>query len=206
MTFAKIRKIQLVFACLGVLYLLLLAGTIVYNSLGRQNLFLAGIGDAESGALEISHGTDAPRHVAIHLQDFHRTDIKDAVKRWEVKAADAAHYMNEGITRVHKASVVIYRTDGSVVVLDAANARIVSSKGSVSRVELEGDIKVTLNNEIAITTNVASFEESLGKVVTPSKVLLEGPGYSIDGVGLELEIDTNIVTIKDNTVSRFRAT
>ena len=206
MTFAKVRKIQLIFACLGIAYLLLLAGMVMYNSLGKQKLLLVGIGDGENGSLEISHGGNAANKIAIHLQDFHRTDIKDAVKRWEVRASDAAHYMNEGITRAHKASVVIYRTDGSVVLLEAANARIVSSKGTVSKVELEGEIKVTLNNEIKIITNVATFEESLGKIVTPSRVSVEGPGYSITGIGLELEVDTNIVTIKDDTVSLFKAT
>ena len=203
MTFAKIRKIQLAFMCLGVMYLLLLVGTVMYHSFGKQKLMLIGIGDGESGSLEISHAGNVANKMAIHLQDFHRTDIKDAIKRWEVRANDAVHYMNEGITRAHKASVIIYRTDGSTVLLEAANARIVSSKGVVSKVELEGEIKVTLNNEIKITTNVAAFEESLGRVVTPSRVFLEGPGYSITGVGLELEVDTNIVTIKDDIVSLF---
>ena len=206
MTFAKIRKIQLVFACLGVVYLLLLAGVIMYNSLGKQRMLLVGIGDGEGGLLEVSRAANAANKMAVHLQDFHRTDIKNAIKRWEVRAADAVHHMSEGITRAHKALVVIYRTDGTVVLLEAANARIISSKGVVSKVELEGEIKVTLNNEIKIVTNVATFEEHLGKVMTPSKVSLEGPGYLITGVGLELEVDTNIVTIKDDTVSVFKST
>ncbi|MDR2337158.1 MAG: LPS export ABC transporter periplasmic protein LptC [Deltaproteobacteria bacterium] len=206
MTFTNIRKIQIVLMILGVLYLLSLIGFIIYKSLGKQNILLVDLGSLEDGSASNiqSGGLADDNNFAIHLQDFHRTDIKNAVKNWEIEAADAYYDMQSGTTRMRNAKIVIYREDGTVVAIDALSARIIAEKNQVKRVDLEGNIKVKLNNEIMIDSNIATFNEKDGKIITPAKVKLRGPSYEIEGVGLEVEIATDIVVVKNEVRSWFR--
>ncbi len=206
MRLTNIKKIQNYFVVIGITYVLFLVATIVWNSIFNDRIFLTNINTGGSGSdLAGRSGELKNDNLTIHLQDFYRTELKGTEKKWEIKASDAQHDMSKGLTRVQGAEVTIYRNDGNVTI-DSITTTIFSDKDKkdkVKKLDAEGNVRVRNNSGMTITSNIATFSDTLNEISTPAYVKIEGNGYEISGVGLTYNIATDVVRVLSLVDSRF---
>ena len=188
----KAQKIFLITAGVFLAFLLLVA---LIRSFTRSSI----ISLASSG-LEYA-GEALPEQ--LHLQDFHRVQVKDGETVWEITAKDAKFFTEEDLTHVNDASVVIHRPNKPSVKITSKAARLYLDGSVLKKAEMEGDIVVVMDDSVTATTDIATYDDSLRKVTTASEVEILGPGMNIKGVGLELDVDTETVKLLKDVRSVF---
>jgi len=184
------KRLRLVMISIVVL-LLAAVGGLVGRSLWQQ-----GQQDAAQKGLEFLPG------VAQHIQDFHRVKVQDGRKVWEVSAQDAQYFEEDKAVVVRDAMMQLFTKDGRVVGLKGSEARITLDGRDVSRVDLSGDIQVTLADYI-VRTDRATYDYSRELISTPGAVEISGRGVQLHGDRMEVQVRPERVTLLQNVSMRL---
>lgn len=139
----------------------------------------------------------------IHLQEFHRVEVKDGVPIWEVKAEEAKHFPEENLIHVNKAYLKIYRKGESPVEISSKAARLFADATSLKTAVLEGDISVKIDTSLEVDAQLATFDVSSQLITAPDSVKVRGPGYEIEGDGMKFLVDKRQFELARNVRSRF---
>ena len=202
MSAIKIRKIQGIFLLFAVAFFLFLVAAIVSRSTGRSSLWGSERDTSLSESLPLPKVSDNNQS-EIHLQDFHRVEVKEGRKLWELRAKDAKYFASEGVTQVNEAAMIIYRPEQPAVNVSSRSAKLYLEGESLSRVELEGDIVVAIDNSIEMRSGLAFLDMTQRLLRAPAHATLAGPGYEVQGVELEVDIDQQNVRFYRDVESRF---
>jgi len=186
-------------------FLLFLAGQLIIRSMKRHSIFEGNavfqLDDKSFAELDLS-ARDGSK---LHLQDFHRVEVKNGARVWEVMAKDAKYYADDAITHVNDASVVIYRSGQSSIELSSKAARLYlddKSRG-VDRVHLEGETKVTINQSLHVESELATYDSKGSVVTVPGEALVSGDGFEIHGRGLAFDVVSEQISINSDVHSIF---
>jgi LPS export ABC transporter protein LptC len=180
-------------------FLLILIITVIFRSNTRRSV-LSESRATDSGAAFAELEETGTR---VHLQDFHRVEVKEGRPVWEVKAKDAQYFAQEGVTHINDSAVVVYRPDRSAVRINAASAKLYMSEESIERAELEGNVVVNLGESVTVTTDMAVYQARTRKIVAPGRVSIDGKGYEVTGERLSLDLDSQLGTLSERVTSRF---
>jgi LPS export ABC transporter protein LptC len=191
--------LQKFFLAATVTFLVVLMFTVVIRSNTRRSVLSEGrITDSAAAFADLEEtGT------RIHLQDFHRVEVKDGRPVWEVRAKDAQYFAQERVTHINDSSVIVYRRDHSSVRINAASAKLYMTEESIERAELEGNVVVDLGESVTVTTDMAVYQARTRQIMAPGRVSIEGNGYEVKGARLSLDLDSQLVTLSERVTSRF---
>ena len=204
-TITRINQVRYLFLALAFCYLLFIALFVGVRSHGRKSiLHLSMEGDRDSASIENGYDLSASKSPAIHLQEFHRTEIKDGKKQWEIKAADAKHFFEKGITQANNSLMTLFRSDNTQVSIASDGAKLQIENDALKKVGLEGNVKIALDKDIEVMTGLAFYYAGKDKMSSPSSVEIKGKGFEISGRGVEIEIEPQIIRIKSEVLSIFR--
>ena len=137
------------------------------------------------------------------LQDFFRIMLKRGKKSMEVKASSGKFLPQEAITYLTDAEVKVQRDTGGPVTFRSKNARLFMDGEQVNRADLEGTVVVEFENGPKILSELASYDAQLQQIRIPGAVSISGQGYTVDGDGMEVELDTEIIRIARDVRSKF---
>lgn len=140
---------------------------------------------------------------AVTIQDFHRVETKAGTPVWEVKAAEARFLSSTGVTNVAEMDLIVYREDGSKVFLNSDSARLVIIDGSISKVELAGNVKVKLEDGTTVLTDSAVYIAEAEEVRSVSDVEIFGNGFLIQGKGMIADLNDRYIRLEHNVRSKF---
>lgn len=195
------HKRQRFFIALGLIFLLFMLISLIFRSSQRNSVIAGGnVVHGADSALPAQEGSGPE----IRLQDFHRVQVKDGKKIWEISATDAHYFPTEGVTHVNQASLMIYRPKGGSVHLKSDSAKLTFSGATLSRADLEGSIEVVLDENLKMTTEFASFEISSGVIHAPGAVEIDGPNYRLSGTGLSVKLNDQKIELEKNVNSIFK--
>ncbi len=124
--------------------------------------------------------------VSQHIQDFRRVKVQDGRKVWEVAAEDAQYFDEQKMVVSRRAMLQWFLKDGRVVGLKGDEGRVMLEGHDVARVELSGDIQVTLADYVAHAAN-ANYDHRREVISAPGAV--EISGHAIELVGSDMEVD-----------------
>jgi LPS export ABC transporter protein LptC len=171
---------------LTVLLLLCGVGFLVGRSLWQQHSR-----EITQGGLEFLPG------VSQHIRDFHRVKLQDGRKVWEISAQDAQYFQEDNLVVVRDAMMELHLRDGRAIGLKGDEARIELAGREISRVELNGAIQVTGSGYV-VHTNHAIYDQERRLISVPEPVDISGRALHLRGDSMEVEIDTEIVTLVRN--------
>ena len=200
---SRATKTQQMCAFAAAVYFSFLVSQLISNSVRRQSIFDVS-GSAARGAL-----SDSLLDIAVqtgsklHLQDFHRVEVRNGRPVWEVSAKEAKYYAEQAVTHVNDASVVIYRPGNSTIRLSSKSARLYLQGKNIGKMHLEGDIRIVLDNGMTVAAGMAVYDASTAKVRAPGPVTISGKGYEIKGEGLDLNVDSQLVRLEREVGSSF---
>lgn len=151
----------------------------------------------------------------LHLEDFTRVNIEGGRETWQVKARDAKYYSKEDVTHVSDAEVTGPRDKGGraekgekldPVKIYANKARLSMDGDAMRRADLEGDVRVVLDRATTMRTEAATYDSESRLITAPGLVHIIGDGYTTDGTGMEMAVDTNIMKLLSDVESAFTGT
>jgi LPS export ABC transporter protein LptC len=116
---------------------------------------------------------------------------------WEVSAQDAQYFEESKTVVVRDAVVQWFLKDGRSVGLSGAAGRILLDGREVSRVELEGDIVVTLADYM-VRTERATYDRTRELISAPGRVDISGHALQLHGDGMEVDVTTERLTLLHN--------
>jgi LPS export ABC transporter protein LptC len=135
--------------------------------------------------------------VSQHIRDFHRVKVQDGRKVWEVSARDARYFQEANLIVVRAAVMELYLHDGRTLGLKGDEARIVLDGREVKRVELNGSIEVTASDYL-VRTDRAVYDHTRNLISTPGAVEISGRALQLRGDRMEVQVDTERVTLFRN--------
>ncbi len=144
MNASSYRAVQRAFLVIMGSFILLLIMLVFFRSVDRHSLVSHDSGDEpRSAAAAVSGGSE------LHLQEFHRVEVKNGKKMWEVRATDAKYFPADSIVHVNDAEVMVYQAKGEPVGFRARSARLLLAGDSLQSAELEGNVIVQVTKTIA---------------------------------------------------------
>jgi len=190
---------QKIFLGISGLFLAFLIGSVALRSNERRSLTFAG----EENSAAAGGSVQAQGGSGIRLQEFKRTQIKDGKKLWSVVASEASYYAAEDVAHVNAPQVVFYRPGGSEVHLTSATGKLYLKGEDLQRAELEGDVLINFDASLTVKSTAITYDSS-GEIVSSSQpVNIVGPGYEVNGVGMRLVVDNQIVDLLSQVDSSF---
>ncbi len=167
-------------------------------------VLLAGVGFLVGRSLWQQHRSDLTQKgleflpgVSQHIRDFHRLKVQDGRKVWEVSARDAQYFQEANLIVVRAAMMELYLRDGRTIGLKGDEARIVLDGREVQRVELNGSIEVTASDYL-VRTDRAIYDHTRALISTPGAVEISGRALQLRGDRMEVQVDTERVTLFRN--------
>jgi len=140
--------------------------------------------------------------VSQHIQDFRRVKVKDGRKVWEVSAKDGQYFEEEKTVVVRGAIMEWYLEDGRTVGLRGDEGRIVLDGREVTRVELRGDIQVSLADYV-VRTDSAAYDNDQQTITAMGRVEVSGRALQLNGDGLEVDVDRQRLRVLHNVSMRI---
>lgn len=201
------RLLRYLFLGLAVGFLVFLGFMVYTRSKDRQSV-IHPINSAATNSAVVSanagSGKDSDAgNSELHLQEFHRVEVKDGRTLWEVRAQDARYFVDQGVTQVNEVMLRVYRENGSPLDLRAKAAKLHLQNDSLKEVELQGSISVQDQDGFSVYSELAYFDVSQGVIRSPSRVIVKGQGYELEGVGMELLLESQQVSLVEQVRSEF---
>jgi LPS export ABC transporter protein LptC len=135
--------------------------------------------------------------VSQHIQDFRRVKVKDGRKVWEVAAEDGQYFEDDKVIVVRGAVMEWYLEDGRTVGLRGDEGRIILDGREVSRVELSGDIQVSLADYVVRTAS-ATYDSEERVIHAPGPIRITGRALELKGDGLDVDVEGQRLSILHN--------
>lgn len=193
---------RIFFASVPVIYLLFLAIVALYRSADRRSIFTHTTFEESptTAASESMTGVESK----VQMRDFVRYEMTHGRLGWEIKASDAKIYVNDGISHIGNAKLVLHRDKGEPDVRIAADsAQLDTAKSEVQRALLTGNVRIEDDGGLIITTSIAEYDVRNRLMRSPARVTVLGSGFELLGDRLEFPLDAEQVTLIGNVTSRF---
>jgi LPS export ABC transporter protein LptC len=140
--------------------------------------------------------------VSQHIRDFHRVKVQDGRKVWEVSAQDAQYVDEEKMVVVRDAMMQLFLKDGRSVGLKGAEARIALEGREITRIDLSGEIQMTLA-DYTVRTDRATYDHRQGLISAPGPVEIAGQALHLHGDRMQVEVETQRLTLQQQVTTRL---
>ena len=124
--------------------------------------------------------------VAQRIQNFHRVQVRDGRKVWEIAATEARYFEEEHRVVVRDPVLRLYLPDGRAVGVRGDEGTVSLEGKELRSVELSGGIEVTLT-DYTVTTDYARYDRSTDRIIAPGMVHISG--QDVDARGERMEVD-----------------
>jgi LPS export ABC transporter protein LptC len=127
---------------------------------------------------------------AMQIKDFHRAQVEEGRKVWEVFGEEAIYHKAEGQLLLKKPHVFFYQKDNTTVEAtgDRGTLWLEDGQGDMQKAQLLGDVEVDFRGYILKTGEILYFK-SKNQMVLPGQVSVRGAGMELDGSHMEVSLD-----------------
>ncbi|MCM2266059.1 MAG: LPS export ABC transporter periplasmic protein LptC [Desulfuromonadales bacterium] len=133
-----------------------------------------------------------PSGVDLALQDINYTHTEGGVARWRLVAKQVEHRALEKVTALRDLQVTFYDVKGAEQGALKAHTGQVNADYSV--VEVRGEVEV-VSSGYTLQTDYLTYRQQDRSIRTDAPVRLVSAGLTLDGVGMDLDLDTKRLQI-----------
>lgn len=173
-----------------------------YEIFGKKDLASDTVAPSIEEQPEVVDLTEAEETPQVVLRDFHRQEVRNGKKLWEVRASEAEFDSESGLTYTEDAQLELYREDGKVS-LKAGRAKLHMKNGGVVKAELENKVEIVLEDNTSLKADFGTWSVESGVVEIPGRVYIKGEGFDLSGSGLELEVDKKHFRLAKKVKSKY---
>ena len=153
-------------------------------------------------AISTPSSASSQNNAYFTLERFHRTEIRDGKKLWEIEAQRGSYQPESGTAEVTDAIFSLYRDNHSFV-LKAAKGTLAFNGTSLKIANLTGGVTLVTNGgTVTIKTSQAVYDQAANTVTGQGEVAVTGPQYQISGKGFLVKLADKALTLEQdvNTV------
>ena len=110
---------------------------------------------------------------ALEVKDFHRTQVKDGRKLWEVAGEEVRYLKKDKEAVVKKPRLVFYHKNGEALEVAGDEGRLFFTGQEMERVHIQGALQVNYSGYI-LQANELLYVKGKDRVVLPGKVTVKG--------------------------------
>jgi LPS export ABC transporter protein LptC len=134
-----------------------------------------------------------PTGVDVALQDIDYTHTEGGLARWRLVARQVEHRAAEKSTVVSEPRLTFFAADGSEQgTLKARTGRV---NADFSVVEVQGGVEIVSHDGYTLQTDHLTYRQQDRTIHTDAPIRLVSTKLKLDGVGLELNLDTRRLRI-----------
>lgn len=153
--------------------------------------------------LDAPHGKKPPaREPAISadvkLDRVHYTETRKGVKEWELEAASALYFKEEGTVILNHVTATFFAPGGQTYKLQAQKGKYHTLTKSI---EVAEDVRIDSSEGYRLRTQSLQYFTERKELRTPDPVELEGRDLRVEGTGLVVEVDHQRVRILRNVTT-----
>lgn len=124
---------------------------------------------------------------AQRIQNFHRVQVRDGRKQWEIAAAEARYFDDEERVVVRRPMVRLYLEDGRAVGVSGEEGVVSLDGGELRSVDVTGGIEVTLA-DYTVRTDSAHYDRARDLITAAGGVEISGHDLDARGTGMQVEV------------------
>jgi LPS export ABC transporter protein LptC len=135
------------------------------------------------------------------MHEFHRSEVRDGRKLWEVKGSQA-HYNPESSTvTIADADLLLLGKNGKEGQLRTKQATLFMQGPTLAKAHLEKGVTAIYDQQYTLTSEEAVCDRVANTVVIPGQVKIESAGMELSGDSLKGDIDAQSFVITGNVVT-----
>jgi LPS export ABC transporter protein LptC len=158
----------------------------------------------DSGGPATPSALGSPSGSNFVLNNFHRSEMKDGKKIWEVTATRGQYFPETNTAQLDEPSLLFYRSTGEVVELRAAQALLTLSGTTLNRAEISGAVRVVYGAKTTMTTEFALYDRASDTVTAPGEVTISSAELDIVGRELTAQIESQVFTLAKDVSSTVK--
>ncbi len=125
----------------------------------------------------------------VVLNKFHRNQIRDGKKLWEVLAEKGKYLPGSNNAELDEAELFLFRKDGSKVHLTAQKALLNFSGTDLSQAKVSGKVLMIYNDKVQMRTEDATYDKVASTVIVPGEVSILTDNIEVSGKDLLVDIE-----------------
>ncbi len=139
----------------------------------------------------------------VTLTEFHRSEVKNGKKIWEIKATRGEYLSGGSAIRITDAILWLYRENADTMQLKAQNALIKIENAQLREAELTGSVELVYG-KVVVTTAQAFFNPNTNTVTAPGPTKISSDIFETTGEGLSVDVTKRQAFFKKNVHSRVK--
>jgi len=128
----------------------------------------------------------------LQLENVHYEKTKKGKIEWEIEAKVAHHYQGKDLLTLDGVKMLYYGDKNRSIIIRGKQGRI---KPSTKDVELLGEVYIKSSDGYELRTNSLKYSSKTSTVSTGDRVTIIGKKFSITGVGMELNVKRDKLSI-----------
>jgi LPS export ABC transporter protein LptC len=140
---------------------------------------------------------------AQRIQDFHRVQVRDGRKEWEIAAREARYFDDEQKVVVRGPLLRVYLEDGRSVGVAGDEGVVYLDGKELRSVDLNGSIEVTLPDYV-LRTAAARYDRALDSITAPGQVEISGAGIDARGIGMHVDVSEQSFRLLEGVMMELR--
>jgi LPS export ABC transporter protein LptC len=140
---------------------------------------------------------------ALQVKEFHRTKIDKGRKVWEVSGEEARYLKAQREAVIMKPRIVFYNKKGETLEAQGSEARLFFAEQEIEKLVIQGGIEVSFQGFVFHTDEIVYLSEK-NQVLSPGKVSLKGKGLELEGIGMEMDLETEQIRVLQKVKTKLR--
>jgi LPS export ABC transporter protein LptC len=182
--------------------ILLLATLVGLGGMGYkvgEIMWLRKVREIEKNPLQL---LDTLPEGALHVKEFHRSEVENGRKVWEVAGKEARYISADKEVVLQKPTFSYYGNKGETLEARADEGHIYMGEKEIDRMEMSGDITVGYEGFLLQTDRIVYHREK-DQVVLPGKVTVKGEGMELEGLGMTIALQDQRLRVDSKVKTRI---
>lgn len=154
--------------------------------------------------VEVSGPDEMAANVEQRIRGFHRVNIRDGEKFWDLRAEEARVIQGEGRIIVEKPELELYDSAGTKVSVRGKEGRVLLEDGDLRRVDLAGEVVVSFGDYYVETPEAVYFGRKK-VVLLPQGVTISSEAIDLTGDLMTINMEKRLVGVAGHVVTTFRS-
>jgi LPS export ABC transporter protein LptC len=134
---------------------------------------------------------------AQRIKNFHRVQVRDGRKEWEIAAEEARYFESEERVVVRRPMVRLYLDDGRSVAVTGEEGVVTLDGRELRGVEVGGASEVTLADYV-VRTQSAHYDRARDLITADGGVEISGADLDARGTGMQVEVGAQRFRLLDD--------
>lgn len=131
------------------------------------------------------------------IQNFHRVEVRDGEKVWEVEAEEAQYLKESDEIVVREPRASFFLEDGGKVTISGGQGIVHLVGRELKRIRVRDNVEIHVR-DFVIRVDGASYDRARDRIVTRGPVHIVGDTLELRGRGMKVDVETSSFTVEES--------